>query len=57
MEMSGQYHSPATLPPKTPKINIERSVSAFRDCPGIFGEQKNLFLLPGFGLWIVQLVA
>jgi hypothetical protein len=55
MEVSGQFHASAALPPGAePLITIDRRLSGPQSRSGRSGEEKNSQPLPGLELLIIQ---
>jgi hypothetical protein len=58
MEVSGQLHAPATLPPgKSPWYPLDRRLGGPQSRSGFGGEEKNSQPLPGLEPPIIQRVA
>jgi hypothetical protein len=58
MDVSGQLHVPAALPPgKEPRYPLDRRLGGLQSRSGRGGEEKNSQPLPGLDPPIIQLVA
>jgi hypothetical protein len=58
MEVSGQFHAPASLPPrKETLVSLDRRLDGLQSRSGRGGEEKNSQLLPELERPIIQPVA
>jgi hypothetical protein len=58
MELSGELHTPAALPPgKSPWYPLERRLGGLQSQSGRGGEEKNFQYLPGLEPPVIQSVA
>jgi hypothetical protein len=47
MEVNGQLHAPAALPPKSPWYPLDRKLGGLQSRSGLGGEEKHSQLPPG----------